>query len=60
MQLVSSPGKRILIIGCAGSGKSTLAKKLSKKLQLPIIHLDKYFWGENWDRPTDEEWEKKV
>jgi adenylate kinase family enzyme len=53
-------GQRILIIGCAGSGKTTLAKKLSKKLQLPIIHLDKYFWGENWGRPTDEEWEKKV
>ena len=32
--------KRIIIIGCPGSGKTTFAQKLSKKLSLPLFHLD--------------------
>ena len=57
MNLIGQPlGQRILIIGCAGSGKSTLAKKLTQKVNLPIIHLDQYFWKENWGRPTNEAW----
>ncbi|MDB1939910.1 isopentenyl transferase family protein [Clostridium tertium] len=34
---------RIIIIGCGGSGKSTLARNLSKKTNLPVVHLDKIF-----------------
>ena len=33
--------ERIMIIGCSGSGKTTLAMKLSEKLSLPLVHLDK-------------------
>ena len=40
--------KKIMIIGCCGSGKTTLAKKLSNKLNLPLIHLDKLNWRDNW------------
>lgn len=36
--------KRIMIIGSPGSGKSTLAKKLSEKLNLPIVYLDFLYW----------------
>ena len=53
-------GERILIIGCAGSGKTTLSRKLHQKLNLPIIHLDKYFWKANWGRPKEEEWQHTV
>jgi adenylate kinase family enzyme len=36
---------RISIIGLAGSGKSTLAAKVSMKLDIPHIHIDR-FWLE--------------
>ncbi|MCH9757123.1 MAG: AAA family ATPase [Gammaproteobacteria bacterium] len=53
-------GERILIIGCAGAGKTTLSKQLSKKLQLPMIHLDKHFWNKNWGKPREEDWQETV
>jgi adenylate kinase family enzyme len=40
--------KRIAIVGISGSGKSTLANKLSVKLGIPAIHLDKHFWTKDW------------
>jgi len=36
---------RISIIGLSGSGKTTLAEMISKKLSIPHIHLDR-FWFE--------------
>lgn len=48
---------RILVIGCAGSGKSTLSRKLHYILDLPVIHLDTYFWNANWVPKSNEEWE---
>ena len=49
-------GKKVLIIGCAGSGKTTLAKQLSKIIDLPIIHMDNYYWTKNWGRKSDDAW----
>lgn len=46
---------RIIIIGCGGSGKSTLARNLSKKTNLPVVHLDKIFWKEGWINISREE-----
>ena len=39
---------RISIVGGSGSGKSTLADILSKKLNLPAIHLDAINFNSNW------------
>lgn len=39
---------RIMIFGRPGSGKSTFALALSKKLSIPLYHLDKYFFVFNW------------
>lgn len=36
---------RITILGFPGSGKSTLARKISEKLKIPYIHIDR-FWLE--------------
>lgn len=41
---------RIAIVGISGSGKSTLANDLGKKLNLPVFHLDKYFWDVGWKK----------
>lgn len=39
---------KIMIFGRPGSGKTTFAVKLAHKLQLPVCHLDKYFYTANW------------
>jgi len=51
---------RVLVIGSAGSGKSTLSQKLSELLQLPIVHLDKYYWKPNWVPTPNEEWDQFI
>ncbi|SES33438.1 DNA topology modulation protein [Psychrobacillus sp. OK032] len=40
--------KKIALIGSGGSGKSTLARKLGKKLNIEVYHLDALFWKANW------------
>ncbi len=44
-----------MIFGLPGSGKSTFALKLSKRLHLPLYHLDKYFFVDNWVERDKEE-----
>ena len=46
---------KIVVIGCAGSGKSTLAKELSSKINIPVFHMDRMWWRENWTHITTEE-----
>lgn len=50
--------KRILIIGGNASGKTTLSKQLSEILDLPLIHLDKLYWRDNWQHATNDELKK--
>lgn len=50
--------QRIIIIGCPGSGKSTFSKALAKKLNLPLVHLDKLFWKPNWEEVSKEQFDK--
>ncbi|WP_168124011.1 DNA topology modulation protein [Paenibacillus sp. HB172176] len=51
---------RILILGSGGSGKSTLSQRLSNILNLPVVHLDRYFWKANWVPTPNEEWDQIV
>ena len=48
--------QRIAIVGSCGAGKSTLAKILGKKLNLPVIHLDAYFWQPGWQESSRDRW----
>lgn len=50
--------QKILIIGSPGSGKSKFSFRLSKKLNIPIIHLDKLFWKEGWVSRSKETFDK--
>jgi len=46
---------RIILIGPPGAGKSHLAKELSAISDLPLYHLDKLYWKENWaETPRNE------
>ncbi len=47
---------KIAIIGNAGSGKSTLAQQLRDILNLPLYHLDQYFWKPHWTHPNIDEY----
>ncbi|HZH52213.1 MAG TPA: AAA family ATPase [Microvirga sp.] len=51
---------RILVIGSPGAGKSTLARRLATHLGLPLIHLDREYFGPGWTMPTKAEWREKV
>ena len=46
---------RVMVFGIPGSGKSTFSLKLSKFLGLPLHHLDRYYFTNNWiTRDRDE------
>ena len=49
--------ERILIVGNSGAGKSTMARALSEKTGLPVVHLDRLFWRENWQHIAREEFD---
>jgi len=47
--------ERIVILGPGGAGKSELAGELSRRTGLPVVHLDRLFWGPGWAPvPSDE------
>lgn len=47
--------KKIILIGSGGAGKSTLSNELSKKLNIPVYHLDYFLWRPNWQGVPREE-----
>ena len=49
---ITKKPQKIMIIGRPGGGKSTFALKLKEILKLPLYHLDKYFYVDNW-QPRD-------
>lgn len=44
-----------MIFGRPGSGKSTFASSLASILNLPLHHLDKYFYTEKWAKRNYDE-----
>lgn len=52
--------QRILVIGSPGAGKSTLAERLAARLGLPLIHLDREYFGPGWVMPQRAEWRERV
>ncbi len=56
MRNVLKQARRIAIIGNSGSGKSTVARKVYDFCNLPLHHLDTYFWKSNWTPPNRDEY----
>jgi len=52
--------RRILVIGSPGAGKSTLARRLAERLDLPLTHLDREYFGPGWSMPSRDEWRERV
>lgn len=52
--------KRIVVVGSQASGKSYLSKRLGKKLDVPVFHLDELFWTWRDEALTPEERKNRV
>lgn len=50
--------KKIAIIGPSGAGKSYFAKELGGFLNVNVVHLDNYYWKQNWQKTEAKEWQK--
>ncbi|WP_406047112.1 hypothetical protein [Kribbella sp. NBC_00889] len=48
--------KRVVILGRGGAGKSTLATTLGTATGLPVIELDKHFWGPGLEATPRDRW----
>jgi len=44
---------KIMVIGLACSGKTTIAQQLGEVLNLPVFHMDKIIWQEDWVKAPD-------
>ncbi|MFD7521708.1 DNA topology modulation protein [Paenibacillus chitinolyticus] len=51
---------KLLLIGPGGSGKSTFARELGEKLELPLYHLDAYYWKPGWVPTPNGEWDEFI
>lgn len=47
---------RVAVVGPGGAGKSTFAAALGRRTDLPVVHLDRYFWKPGWVETPREEW----
>ncbi len=41
---------KILVVGHSSSGKSTFSKRLAEHYKLPVLHIDRVYFGPNWIR----------
>jgi hypothetical protein len=47
--------RRILVLGAGGAGKTVLARQMSDALGIPVVHLDRLYYDEDWrPRPVEE------
>lgn len=52
--------RRWLVLGAGGAGKTRLAVELGRVLELPVIHLDRHYWGPGWVEPSHAEFDETV
>ena len=54
---MADAGRRVMVVGGCGAGKSTFSKKLAQLTGLPLTHLDRLGWRENWEKTPREEFD---
>lgn len=52
--------KRVLVVGPGGAGKSVLSRDLASVTGLPLVHLDREYWGPGWKVPEPDVWAARV
>lgn len=48
------------MVGSGSAGKSTFARELAAIVGVPLIHLDRHFWGPGWTPTPREVWRARV
>jgi adenylate kinase family enzyme len=48
--------QRVAVVGSGGAGKSTFARTLGRVTELPVVHLDEYYWHPGWVETSRDEW----
>ena len=43
------------MVGVSASGKSTFARKLARRYDLPLTHMDAILWKPGWEEANEEE-----
>ena len=56
----TSQARRWLVVGSGGAGKSTLSRRMGRTLGLPVVHLDRHYWGPGWTPATNDAWDRQV
>ncbi len=51
---------KILVVGHSSSGKSTFAKRLAEHYKLPLLHIDKIYFGPKWSRRNRDDVECEI
>ena len=53
-------GRRVMTVGGNGAGKTEFSKKLAALTGLPLTHLDRLGWQENWEKTPREEFNARL
>ena len=51
--------QRVVVLGRGGAGKSVLARELGRLVNLPVVELDREFWGANLEPMPLDVWRKR-
>ncbi len=51
---------KVIVIGCPGAGKSTFSRLLRDKTELPLFHLDLFFWKADKTTVSRKEFDERL
>ncbi|MBU6149398.1 MAG: hypothetical protein KGQ54_04310 [Verrucomicrobia bacterium] len=52
--------KKVMIFGRPGSGKTQFAERLGTITEIPVFHLDRYFYSANWKEKPEQDFLKDL